>query len=149
VTRRSRSVVGVTAVVAMVVLAVLAVVVDAVTSTGAAPTAYLWGCAPVATSGHSSTNGVRSPSSVSLSCADDNVSLAQLTWSDWGDATSTATGYLVWNPCHPSCVADALKTQFVEARVSHLVRHYYTRLTITPAPPGVSATYAFYPSGQL
>ncbi len=46
---------------------------------------------------------VQKPTSYTVACADDNQSLVDLRWSDWGADEATATGVVVANDCDPSC----------------------------------------------
>lgn len=53
---------------------------------------------------------VARPDTISLACADDNIYIAAINWSNWGGRRSQGTGTLTVNNCNPSCVADKFKT---------------------------------------
>ena len=106
---------------------------------------------PALPSGHVSTyvvdcvpeNLVQEPAQLTLSCADANEVLDELHWSDWGEATATATGALLTNTCEPTC-ADGTTARFpVEVRVGDPDddegTSFYRSIVVTPTddlPPG-------------
>ncbi|HEX3468611.1 MAG TPA: hypothetical protein VHT05_11085 [Candidatus Elarobacter sp.] len=58
------------------------------------------------------------PSSVLFACADGNFSADRLTWSGWGNATSTAVGVAQSNDCTPNCAAGHMHSYRIRVIVS-------------------------------
>lgn len=83
---------------------------------------------------------IRRPTSYILACADGNEFLENLTWSNWGEATATATGTLVFSDCSPTCAAGKdieVPAQVVADRlVSGDGLATYRRLTVTSTGEG-------------
>jgi hypothetical protein len=96
--------------------------------------AWIPNCGPLASA----------PRDLLIACADANYSLADLTWSHWGAARTTATGVARANDCTPNCAAGRFHTYRMTATADELRRcgtaRYYARLTIVyPAarPKGI------------
>ena len=53
---------------------------------------------------------VARPDTISLACADDNIYVAAINWTNWGGRRSQGSGTLTVNNCKPSCAADKFKT---------------------------------------
>ena len=52
---------------------------------------------------------VSSQTVITISCADANRYISDITWANWGKSVATATGTLDWNTCTPSCAAGTFK----------------------------------------
>ena len=83
--------------------------------------------------------GLGGPESLSLACADNNYTLNDLRWSDWGAPSATATGVANINNCDPDC-AQGTREQFPvtvtaqERRSCGYNLDVYTRLTVAYPP---------------
>jgi len=79
-----------------------------------------------------------------LACADGNLSLEDLIWTDWGADTATATGNARANDCDPYCASGTFRTYPVSVTASDPKtclsgRRQYTHLewsTQARPPPG-------------
>jgi hypothetical protein len=80
------------------------------------------------------------PSSLIVTCADANMDLVDLHWSDWGAATPHATGTLQENICEPNCAEGHFASYRASVSVSGLTHGHYERIHIT-APPAPDQPY--------
>ena len=58
------------------------------------------------------------PSSFLFACADGNFSAQKLSWSGWGNATTTAVGVAQSNDCTPNCAAGHMLSYRIRVIVS-------------------------------
>ncbi|MGH9020755.1 MAG: hypothetical protein ACRDV0_07020 [Acidimicrobiales bacterium] len=85
------------------------------------------------------------PSTVILSCADENSYFGSLTWASWG-RTADATGQYLLNSCVPSCAQSTVRSRGVVRVVASDPtmrghgRPVFLRLTVTLVARHVTAT---------
>ena len=78
-----------------------ALVAPALAAASPAPArTYLYDCSTL----------TQKPREIVLTCADANLWVNKITWTNWSSATAKATGTLHWNTCTPTCVAGKEKT---------------------------------------
>ncbi len=61
--------------------------------------------------------GLEGPREMSLACADNNYSLRELEWSNWGAEEARARGQALINDCDPNCAEGKFGTYPVEVTV--------------------------------
>ncbi|MEI2713476.1 MAG: hypothetical protein V9G04_09320 [Nocardioides sp.] len=67
-------------------------------------------------------NVVNQPRTFTLSCADANEVLDNLTWTNWGADEATASGVVASNDCDPNCAEGEMKSYPVTVVASDLVQ---------------------------
>lgn len=89
------------------------------------------------------------PTTYVLACADQGESLQNLTWTDWGEPSATATGQLSEQSCDPSCASGGTNQYSATVRVYGLADGRYTMMTVDAPkdPSGASSTYAITTDG--
>jgi hypothetical protein len=77
---------------------------------------------------------VQYPKALTLACGDGNYGLAKLSWTHWGEATTTATGVAQANDCKPNCAAGHFHSYPARVAATKLTtcgaKHIYLRLTV-------------------
>ena len=71
------------------------------------------------------------PSTVVLSCADDNVYVGRITWSAWSEEEADGVGQYTYNTCSPDCAGGVFLSVRVTVRANTLVHDLFTRLVLT------------------
>jgi len=93
---------------------------------------------------------VTSPSSITISCADANRYLSNITWTNWGKPVATGTATLNWNTCTPSCAAGTFQQKKIvfhaEARSDGAKLNYYRVLVGPSGAWGQKSTTSVLPS---
>jgi len=80
---------------------------------------------------------VTSPSSITISCADANRYLSNITWTNWGKPVATGTGTLHWNTCTPTCAAGTFLHKSISFRATtKKVLHGKSTYTVLVGPAG-------------
>lgn len=88
-------------VVALAGASLLTLTIPASATASAAPArTYLYNCSTL----------TQKPREIVLTCADANLWVNKITWSNWSSASAHARGTLHWNTCTPTCVAGKEKS---------------------------------------
>ena len=62
---------------------------------------------------------VRKPQDITISCADANITITNITWKSWSNNRAKGTGTLAWNTCLPqTCVAGIVQRYPVSITLS-------------------------------
>jgi len=85
------------------------------------------------------------PSSLILSCADDNEYFGYVHWSSWSASRAVGTGRFLRNPCSPACVDSSAKpvarvSLVASAPVASHGTTFFTRLAVTNLASRVTVT---------
>ncbi|WP_067824854.1 hypothetical protein [Nocardia inohanensis] len=72
------------------------------------------------------------PSQLTITCADGNLSVSGLTWSDWNADAAHGSGIENSNTCEPSCADGEQRAVPAAVTLSKPVDGYFTQLTVIP-----------------
>ena len=85
------------------------------------------------------------PTTLIIACADANLYVSSITWSNWGGARASARGVLRWNDCTPTCVAGHWHRRAVNFKATTIKSRngesLYTRLLASPGTWGGSSPW--------
>ncbi|UGT44711.1 hypothetical protein LTV02_15515 [Nocardia yamanashiensis] len=70
------------------------------------------------------------PSQITITCADGNLSVSGLTWTDWTADAAHGRGIENSNTCEPSCADGRRDTTPAAVTLSKPVDGYFTQLTV-------------------
>lgn len=91
---------------------------------------------------------VARPTSLDVTCADSQMNLDGLQWSDWGTPAARATGTLTENNCTPDCAAGKDIPYQATVTLTGITHGHYTRMRIAaPSAPDQPYSYTLTAAG--
>ncbi len=93
---------------------------------------------------------VAQPARYVLKCGDAGETLVNLTWSDWGRPTASATGQEVVKDCTPDCASGASVPYPVTVTITGLNSNIYTAMHVSaPLAPSPAEDFVIDLSGPV